>query len=170
MGNNIGSEKHKCNKETFQKMIEMKNLYLSMGLEVIPLVYETKKPKVNGFLERPISELWENVKPPFNIGLRLGNVCDLENDDEIFGIRLDKKLAKLINGDYPKYKSKRGWHRLIKIKNAPDTKLYTLEGPKVNKEGIFKKNENFRQAKIRSCAYWRVANQELSVCNPILCI
>lgn len=141
MGNNIGSEKHQCNKETFQKMIEMKNLYLSMGLEVIPLVYETKKPKVNGFLERPISELWENVKPPFNIGLRLGNVCDLENDDEIFGIRLDKKLAKLINGDYPKYKSKRGWHRLIVIKNAPDQSCIHWKDRKLTKKEYSKKTK-----------------------------
>ncbi len=120
MGKNIDSQNYQNNEEAYQKMIEMKDYYLSIGLEVIPVIYGTKKPMVSGYLERPISELWEDVKPPFNIGLRFGKVCDLENDDEKFGIRLDKKLANLINGDYPKYKSKRGYHRLIIVKNAPD--------------------------------------------------
>lgn len=120
MGKKIDSHKDQKKEVEYQKMIEMKDYYLSVGLEIIPIKYGTKIPLVSGFLESPIGDLWENIQPPFNIGLKLGKVCDLENDDENFGIRLDRKLAKLIKGDYPKYKSKRGYHRLIIVKGAPD--------------------------------------------------
>lgn len=161
MGKKIDSHKDQKKEVEYQKMIEMKNYYLSVVLEIIPIKYGTKIPLVSGFLERPIGDLWENIQPPFNIGLKLGNVCDLENDDEIFGIRLDRKLAKLIKGDYPKYKSKRGYHRLIIVKGAPDQscihwkdrKITIKECPKGQKSSL-KKNSEFvhtGELRIKNC-------------------
>ncbi len=147
MGNNIDSQNHQCNEETYQKMIEMKDFYLSIGLEVIPLVYGTKKPKSKGYLEKSVSELWENIEPPFNIGLRLGKVCDLVNVNDKFGNRLDKKLAKLIPGDYPRYKSSEGCHRLIIVKNAPDRVKLSWKKIHFTKKELEEHNNNQSDSK-----------------------
>ncbi len=102
-----------------QRMIEFVKKCISLGLEVIPLIPNTKKPSKKGFMKRDIKDLWDEVCYPFNIGLRMGKVVDFENDDDEFGNVIDKLFEDLGVTDYPVYKSKRGKHRLIILDNKP---------------------------------------------------
>jgi hypothetical protein len=104
------------------KMKTLMRKYLNLGLEVVPLVYNTKKPRIKGYLDKSIEEIWSQVNTYklFNIGIRLGKVADLENDCKDFGVILDTLLDKLGINNYPKYKSQRGVHRLLIVDNAPE--------------------------------------------------
>lgn len=102
-----------------KRMIDIARNYISLGMEVIPLIPNTKKPLKKKFLIKDLKSLWKGVKYPFNIGLRMGRIVDFENDNEEFGDVIDQTLANLGVKDYPVYKSKRGKHRLLILDNKP---------------------------------------------------
>jgi hypothetical protein len=102
-----------------ERMDKLVMFYLGIGLEVIPLKPDTKTPSQPGYLNTPVEKLWKKHKGQYNIGLRLGKIVDLENDDENYGTLLDDTLEQLGVRNYPKYRSKRGMHRLVQLDYRP---------------------------------------------------
>lgn len=84
-------------------------LYLSLGLDAIPLKPDDKKPLTNGWQNRPLNRLWKWVPARVNIGLRAGGPaqvafidCDDKNKPGTFSM-VQRWLASLgyCFGDYP---------------------------------------------------------------------
>lgn len=96
------------------------DLLTKYGIQVIPLLAETKKPILNGWhLDYNQAECRSHFEhnPEMNLGIRLGNIVDVEGDSPHANSLVDRLI-----GDYPhpSYTSRKSTHHLFL---TPDPKL-----------------------------------------------
>lgn len=94
-------------------------MYDSIGIETIPIPFGQKFPPPPEWQTKPVDELWQGKHGHYNIGIRLGKVADFESDDLVSESILAQKFENWgVNA--PTCRSKRGKHRFVKVKNAPN--------------------------------------------------
>ena len=108
--------------------IEHFDYMVSKGFEVIPVHPGTKRPRLRRWQDVRYSSpemrsLFERF-PDSNLGLRLGEIVDVEGDTA----SANRKIAELI-GDYrhPQYTSRRSSHHLF-LSPDPDLRLQKKDG------------------------------------------
>lgn len=150
---------------------QVKKFYDDLGLETIPLPYGKKSPPPTGWKNKPVDQLWVGAPEKFNIAIRLGKICDFESDDFISQSFLDEKLEKLGFHNIPKYISKRGRHRIFRIKNEPEDVSFTTWNKQIVGSGEARIKECYSVAPDSECSdhkYFWENNSEKYLMEPPL--
>ena len=130
--------------------LELKRTYDTLGLETIPIPFGQKFPPPIGYQKTNPNFFWENTTRDFNIGLRLGKVCDLDTDDLVSQSIVKQRLENLGIYNAPICRSQRGQHHFVRIIDVPEEIKYTHWNNDVGKG----------EARIRDC-YSVIPNSEV---------
>lgn len=104
---------------------DIKKFYDDLGLETIPLPFNRKDPPPEGWKTKTSAELWDDIKGDCNVGIKLGQVADLESDDLISEANIGKICSDFGIVTNPRCRSRRGLHRFVKVTNAPNDLNFT---------------------------------------------